>query len=58
MNTTAGVQLGVVNYTETVSQWVLQLGLVNIINDNEWFSDFPNDLAKGFVFVNWSFGDK
>ena len=55
-NTTAGVQLGLVNYTETVTDWALQVGLVNIIADNEWFSDFPGDLAKGMVLVNWSFG--
>lgn len=55
-NTTSGVQLGIVNYTETVSEWAFQLGLVNIIADNEWFKDFPSDLAKGMVFVNWSFG--
>jgi hypothetical protein len=28
---------------------------VNIINDNPWLKDFPDKLAKGFVFVNWSF---
>ena len=51
-----GFQWGVVNYAESANN-LLQLGLVNIINDNKWFSDFPNDLAKGMVFVNWSFGD-
>ena len=55
-NTSSGVQLGVVNYTETVTDWAFQLGLVNIIADNEWFSDFPGDFAKGMVIVNWSFG--
>jgi hypothetical protein len=55
-NTKAGVQLGLVNYTETVTDWCFQLGLVNIIADNEWFSDFPSDFAKGFVIANWSFG--
>lgn len=65
-----GVQLGAVNWAETASgfQWgvvnyaatgdnLFQLGLVNIIEDNEWFSDFPSDLAKGMVIVNWSFGE-
>ncbi len=66
-----GVQLGVANITQKVDggfQWGLvnyaasahnlfQLGLVNIIADNQWFSDFPGDLAQGFVFVNWSFGE-
>ena len=68
--TVKGVQLGVVNWSEMATglQWglvnytasannLLQLGLVNIIADNEWFSDFPSDLAKGFVIVNWSFGE-
>jgi hypothetical protein len=31
--------------------------LLNIIEDNEWFKEVPSDLAKGFVFVNWSFGE-
>ncbi|MDF7798723.1 hypothetical protein P4C99_04570 [Pontiellaceae bacterium B1224] len=71
-NNLTGAQLGIVNYAGTVDggfQWGLvnyaetthnlfQLGLANIMVDNNWFTDFPNDLAKGFVFVNWSFGDK
>jgi hypothetical protein len=51
-----GFQLGFVNYTETAKN-LLQIGFVNIIEDNEWFSDFPSDLAKGFVIVNWTFGE-
>jgi len=51
-----GFQWGVVNYADTAHN-LFQLGLVNIINENEWFKDFPNDLAKGFVIVNWTFGD-
>ncbi len=50
-----GFQCGVVNYAETAHN-LFQLGLVNIIADNAWFSDFPNDLAQGMVIVNWSFG--
>lgn len=53
--TMTGLQLGVVNYAKT-AQNGLQIGLVNIIHENEWFKDFPGDLAKGMVFVNWSFG--
>lgn len=52
-----GLQLGCVNYAETARNG-LQVGLVNVIEDNEWFKDFPNDLAKGMVIVNWSFGDE
>ncbi len=50
-----GVQVGVVNYAHTVRNGV-QIGLVNIMPENTWFQDFPGDLAKGMVFVNWSFG--
>ena len=50
-------QWGLLNYAET-SHNLFQLGLLNIMVDNEWFKDFPGDLAKGFVFVNWTFGDK
>ncbi|MDF7822996.1 hypothetical protein P4B35_03155 [Pontiellaceae bacterium B12227] len=52
-----GFQWGLVNYAETTHN-LFQLGLVNIMADNNWFTDFPGDLAKGFVFVNWTFGDK
>jgi hypothetical protein len=48
-----GLQTGVVNYTETLHG--VQFGLVNIVKENPWFTEFPNKLAKGFVFVNWSF---
>jgi len=48
-----GYQGGLINYTESMSG--IQLGLVNIINENPWFKEFPNKLAKGFVFLNWSF---
>ena len=51
-----GFQWGVVNYAQTANN-LFQLGLINIIADNAWFSDFPSDLAQGFVFVNWSFGE-
>ena len=51
----AGLQWGLVNYASTANN-LFQLGLVNIIADNAWFKDFPGDLAKGFVIVNWSFG--
>ena len=69
-NTLTGVQLGTVNAAQTATgfQWgfanyaavgdnLFQLGLINIIADNAWFSDFPGDLAQGMVFVNWSFGE-
>lgn len=49
-----GVQLGYVNYAQTAYAGI-QIGLVNIIPENEWFSEFPNELAKGMVVVNWRF---
>lgn len=51
-----GLQWGLVNYAKT-AQNGLQIGLVNIIEDNKWFEDFPNDFSKGMVLVNWSFGE-
>ncbi|WP_372808252.1 LA_2272 family surface repeat-containing protein [Pontiella sp.] len=53
----SGFQWGLVNYAETTHN-LFQLGLVNIMTDNNWFTDVPGDLAKGFVIVNWTFGDK
>jgi hypothetical protein len=48
-----GVQFGFANYTERLHG--LQLGLINIATENPWFSEFPDKLAKGFPFLNWSF---
>lgn len=50
----SGLQLGAVNYAHTTVNG-LQIGLVNIIPQNEWFSNFPSELAKGMVIVNWRF---
>ena len=52
-DTASGLQFGVVNYTREMNG--VQIGFANIITENPWFSEFPNKLAKGFVFVNWSF---
>ena len=49
-----GLQLGVFNYAETVDAG-LQLGLLNIMPQNEWFTGLPNELAPGMIFVNWRF---
>ncbi len=49
-----GLQLGLVNYAETVETGV-QIGLINLIPRNEWFTGLPNELAPGMVFVNWRF---
>jgi len=49
-----GLQFGMVNYAETAESGV-QIGLINIIPQNEWFSELPDALAPGMVFVNWRF---
>ena len=48
-----GLQWGAVNYAETLKG--VQLGLINIAANNAWFKEFPDQLAKGFIFLNWSF---
>ncbi len=52
-NEITGVQLGLVNYTKELHG--VQVGLLNWVDDNEWFTELPNELSKGFPFVNWSF---
>lgn len=50
-----GLQLGFVNYAK-VTDDAVQIGLANIINDNErWFNDFPDQVAPAMIFLNWSF---
>jgi hypothetical protein len=48
-----GFQLALVNYTENLHG--VQLGFANIAMNNPWFKEFPDKLATGFPFVNWSF---
>lgn len=47
-----GLQFGFLNYAETAESGV-QIGLINIIPQNQWFAGLPNELAPGMVFVNW-----
>jgi len=49
-----GLQLGVVNYAATAASGV-QIGVVNVIPTNEWFTELPDNLAPGMVLVNWRF---
>ena len=49
-----GLQLGLVNYAETANSAV-QIGLVNVIPQNQWFTALPDELAPGMVLVNWRF---
>lgn len=47
-----GLQLGFVNYAKTVASGV-QIGFINIMPENEWFTEMPNALAPGMILVNW-----
>ena len=49
-----GLQLGVVNYAETADAGV-QIGLINLMPQNQWFSGLPDELARGMILVNWHF---
>lgn len=49
-----GFQLSFVNYADKVEAGV-QIGIVNIMPQNEWFSRLPDELAPGMVIVNWHF---
>jgi hypothetical protein len=48
-----GLQMGLINYTEKLHG--VQVGLLNIARNNPVFKEFPNKLATGTTFVNWSF---
>jgi len=50
----SGLQLGLVNYAVTVDAGV-QIGAVNIMPENRWFTGLPSELAPGMVFLNWRF---
>lgn len=49
-----GLQWGAINYAENLNQGV-QIGFINVAMNNPWFEEFPQKLAPGFPFVNWSF---
>ena len=49
-----GMQFGLINYAGT-AETGLQIGLVNLIPVNPWFTGLPNALAPGMVFINWRF---
>lgn len=49
-----GLQLGLVNYAKTAKSGV-QIGLVNIMPENAWFTNLPDELAPGMILVNWCF---
>ena len=49
-----GLQLGLLNYAQD-AQTGVQIGLVTLMPRNDWFSQLPDALAPGMVFVNWRF---
>ncbi|MDD5232649.1 MAG: hypothetical protein PHG91_04565 [Syntrophales bacterium] len=49
-----GLQLGIINYAEKASGGV-QIGVINILPENKWFTGLPGELAPGMVIVNWRF---
>jgi hypothetical protein len=49
-----GLQFGFVNYAETAKTGV-QIGIVNLLPENAWFSELPDGLAPGMIIVNWRF---
>lgn len=49
-----GVQFGFVNFAES-SETGVQIGLVNLMPSNPWFSNLPDQLAPGMIFLNWGF---
>jgi len=53
-NNLTGLQIGLFNYAETIDDGV-QIGLLNIMPRNEWFTNLPDELTPGMILVNWSF---
>lgn len=50
---TTGLQLGLVNYAQKLNG--VQIGVINVAMNNDWFDQFPDQLAPGFPILNWSF---
>ena len=49
-----GLQFGFVNFAAT-AQTGAQIGLINLIPQNAWFRELPDELAPVMIFVNWRF---
>ncbi|MFP4687891.1 MAG: LA_2272 family surface repeat-containing protein [bacterium] len=49
-----GLQWGFVNYAET-ADFAVQIGLINLLAQNEFFTNFPSELAPAMFIVNWKF---
>ena len=52
--TLTGLQFGVVNYAEIADSGV-QIGVLNIMPQNECFTRLPDELAPAMILVNWRF---
>jgi hypothetical protein len=46
-----GLQFGLLNYAATADMGV-QIGLVNLMPQNRWFSGLPDELAPGMILIN------
>lgn len=54
-NKLTGLQFGLINYAKSIKNGV-QIGLINIVPETKaWFSEFPNEVAPVFPFLNWRF---
>ena len=49
-----GLQVGLINYA-VVPETGLQIGLLNLMPENRWLWDLPDDPAPAMIFVNWHF---
>lgn len=49
-----GLQAGLVNYNAGYGPGI-QIGLVNLMPQNVWFDNLPDELAPAMVLVNWRF---
>jgi hypothetical protein len=49
-----GVQIGLVNYAASATTG-FQLGILNLMPKNQWFTAFPDQIAPGMILVNWCF---
>jgi hypothetical protein len=49
-----GLQLGVFNYAAKATTGV-QIGIINLLPQNGWFTKFPDEIAPGMLLVNWRF---
>jgi len=49
-----GLQLGIVNYAAT-AETGLQIGVLNLIPENHWFTELPDELAPAMILINWRF---